>query len=170
MIFMLNAIFERRSIRKYLDRPVEDEKIQTILRAAMYAPSAKDGRPWHFVVVRDRSVIEKFMQVHPYSKMLSQAPVLIVICADRTLEAAPGYYLEDCGAAAQNLLLAAHELGLGTCWLGISPVKERMEPMRPLLGLPENVEAFCGVAVGYPAEKRETPERYDQSRVHSDRW
>ena len=87
---MLDTIFERRSIRKYTDRPVEEDKLHTLLRAAMYAPSAKDARPWHFVVVHDRGVIEQFMQVHPYSKMLEQAPVLIVVCGDKSREAAPG--------------------------------------------------------------------------------
>ena len=167
---MLDTIFERRSIRKYTDRPVEEDKLRTLLRAAMYAPSAKDARPWHFVIVHDRGVIEQFMQVHPYSKMLEQAPVLIVVCGDKSREAAPGYYLEDCGAATQNLLLAACELGLGTCWMGISPVKERMEPVKKLLGLPEHIEPFCGIAVGYPAETRQVPERFDETRVHHDRW
>lgn len=167
---MLDTIFERRSIRKYTDKPVEDEKLHTLLRAAMYAPSAKDARPWHFVVVRDRAVMEKFMQAHPFSKMLEQASALIVVCGDKSREAAPGYYLEDCGAATENLLLAAHELGLGACWLGITPVKERMQPIKELLGLPEHIEAFCGVAVGYPAETRQTPERFDETRVHHNHW
>lgn len=167
---MLNTIFERRSVRKYLEKPVEDDKLHTLLRAAMYAPSAHDRRPWHFVVVRDRAVIEQFMQVHPYSKMLAQAPVLIVVCGDTSREAAPGYYLEDCGAATQNMLLAACELGLGACWLGITPVRERMEPVKQLLGLPEHIEPFCGVAVGYPDEARQVPERFEESRVHQNRW
>lgn len=119
---MLDTIFNRRSIRKYLDKPVEEDKLRTILRAAMYAPSARDCRPWHFIVVKDRGMIERFMQLQPYSKMLAQAPVLILVCGDQGREAAPGYFMEDCGAAVQNLLLAAHELGLGACWLGIAPV------------------------------------------------
>lgn len=167
---MLDTIFERRSIRQYTDKPVEDGKLHTLLRAAMYAPSAKDSRPWHFVVVRDRAVMDKFMQIHPYSKMLAQASALIVVCGDKSREAAPGYYLGDCGAATENLLLAAHELGLGACWLGITPVKERMQPIKELLGLPEQIEPFCGVAVGYPAETRQVPERFDETRVHHDRW
>ncbi len=167
---MLETIFERRSIRQYLDKPVEEEKIRTLLRAAMYAPSARDCRPWHFIVVRDEAVKKQFMQRQPYSRMLEQAPVLIIVCGDKRREAAPGYFLGDCGAATENLLLAACELGLGTCWLGIAPVKERMESIKELMGLPEHIEAFCGIAVGYPAESRQTPERYDQSRVHENRW
>ena len=167
---MLSTIFERRSIRKYLEKPVEEEKLRTLLRAAMYAPSARDTRPWHFVVVRDRAVMERFMQVQPYSRMLEKAPVLIVVCGDKTLEAAPGYYPGDCGAAVENLLLAACELGLGTCWLGITPVAQRMAAVKELRSLPEHVEAFCGIAVGYPDETRQTAERYDESRVHRDRW
>lgn len=167
---MLHTIFNRRSIRKYQDKPVEEDKLRTILRAAMYAPSARDCRPWHFIVVKDRDMIRQFMKLQPYSKMLEQAPVLIVVCGDRSREAAPGYFMEDCGAAVQNLLLAAYELGLGTCWLGIAPVRERMEPIGELFGLPENIVAFCGVAVGYPDEARQVPERYEEGCIHQNRW
>ncbi len=167
---MLDTIFNRRSIRRYQDRPVEDDKLRSILRAAMYAPSAGDRRPWHFIVVKDRGMIEQFMQLQPYSKMLAQAPVLIVVCGDQGREIAPGYFMEDCAAAVQNLLLAAYELGLGACWLGIAPVRERMEPIGRLFGLPENIVAFCGVAVGYPDETRQVPERFEEGRIHQDRW
>ena len=167
---MLETIFERRSIRKYQDRPIEEEKIKTLLRAAMYAPSAADCRPWHYVVVHDREIMNEFMTFHAYSSMLKQAPLFIVVCGDKSLERAPGYYPGDCGAATENLLLAAHELGLGACWLGITPNAERMAATKKLLGLPEHIEAFCGIAIGYPAESREVPERYDEIRVHYDRW
>lgn len=167
---MLDTIFNRRSIRKYLDKPVEEDKLRTILRAAMYAPSARDCRPWHFIVVKDRGMIERFMQLQPYSKMLAQAPVLILVCGDQGREAAPGYFMEDCGAAVQNLLLAAHELGLGACWLGIAPVQERMQPIGELFGLPQGIVAFCGVAVGYPDEVRQVPERFEEERIHHNRW
>lgn len=166
---MLDAIYSRRSIRKYETRPVEDEKVTEVLKAAMYAPSARNCRPWHFIVADDREVLEKIMEVHPYSKMLETAPVCIMVCGDTALEA-PGYHVVDCAAATQNILLAAKELGLGTCWLGVTPRPERIEPLAELFALPENIIPFALVALGYPAEEPERPERFDSTRIHKNKW
>lgn len=166
---MLNTIYARRSIRSYDPRPVEAEKVEEVLRAAMYAPSARNRRPWHFVVVDDRVLLEKIMEVHPHSKMLRTAPVCVLVCGDRAQEA-PGYHIIDCAAATQNMLLAACALGLGTCWLGVEPRRERMEPIAELFSLPEGIVPFALVALGYPAEAPARPERFDALLVHKNKW
>lgn len=167
---MLNSIFERRSIRKYKSLPVENEKIHTILRAAMYAPSSEDKRPWHFIIVKNREIIEKFQRIQQYASALTEAPLLIVVCADSKIQQEEVYYLEDCAAATQNLLLAANELELGTCWLGLNPKDKNAKEIKELLNLPMHVEPFCGIAVGYPGKSRTIEERFDITKVHNDKW
>ena len=166
---MLEAIMNRRSIRKYKPDPLTDEQIKALLEAAMMAPSAKNGQPWHFVVVRDRAVIDRLRSEHPYAAMLEQAPVCVVVCAHPSSRM-PEYYQQDCAAATENLLLAAYELGLGSCWMGVSPYPERMEPIMRTLGLPEGVVPFNMIAVGHPDEAPASPSRYRTSRVHYDKW
>ena len=166
----LNSIFTRRSIRKYTDRSVGEEQIETILRAAMAAPSAGNQQPWHFVVIDDRNTMIKITEFHPYSNMLNHAPVAIAICAELTLERFEGYWVQDCAAATQNILVAAHGLGLGAVWLGIHPQEERMDGLRKLLHLPDHVMPLAVVAIGYPAEKKEKADRYQANRIHMNKW
>jgi nitroreductase len=164
---LINAIYDRRSIRKYKSDPLSDDQIRNLLEAAMMAPSAMNRQPWHFVVCTDRELIDKIRSTHPYASSLAEAPVCIVMCAD----ADPiGYYQQDCGAATENLLLAANEMGLGTCWMGLAPRPERMDPIGELLGLPEGIVPFNLIAVGYPDEERPIPARYTEQKVHYDRW
>ena len=170
MNHMLDTLFTRRSIRKYKSTQVEQEKVDAILRAAMYAPSACDCRPWHFIVCDDRSVLDAIQKAHPYSSMLRQAPLCIAICGDTTLEAAPDYYKVDCGLAMENLVLAAWELGLGTCILGVCPRPERMREITELFSLPAHIKPYALVAVGYPDEQRTVQERFDSSRVRHNAW
>ena len=113
------TIFSRRSIRKYNTKPVEDKKIQKLLKAAMYAPSARNTQPWQFVIVTERKILAKIEQLHPYAKMLAEAPLAILVCGDKILEPIEGYLNTNCSVATQNILLAAHDLGLGSVWLGI---------------------------------------------------
>lgn len=165
---MLETIKDRRSIRVYTDEPVSDEMIHELLECAMLAPSAKDGRPWRFIVVDDRAVLDALAECSPYSRLLKKAPLCICVCG---VEGdVPGYYQQDCAAATMNILTAAQELGLGTCWMGISPREERMTAVRGVLGVPENVTPFCLISVGYPAEKRTRPDRWDESMIHKNRW
>lgn len=167
----MNAIFERRSIRNYLELPVESEKIKTILRAAMYAPSSENKRPWSFIVVEDREIIKEFQRIQQYASALTKAPFLVVVCADSNIQKDQVYYLEDCAAATQNMLLAAYEAGLGTCWLGLdSPEEESTKEIKRLFNLPEHIVPVSGVAIGYPEKTRTAKERFDESRIHFDKW
>jgi nitroreductase len=166
----LEAIRTRRSIRAYTGEPVADDQVEAILRAAMQAPSAGNQQPWHFVVVRERAGLNLLADTLPYGKMLHHAPLCIVVCADVEHEANRGYWVQDCSAATQNLLLAAHALGLGAVWLGVYPREGRVAELRHLLAMPEGVTPLCAVAVGHPAEQVPPADRYQAERVHQEKW
>lgn len=166
----MEAILTRRSIRKYTKQDVPDSLIREILEAAMCAPSAGNQQPWHFVVIRDRKILDEIPKVHPHSYMIKEAPVAILVCGDLSLESRKGFWVQDCSAATENLLLAAHAKGLGAVWLGVYPREDRVNGIRRLLNIPEHVIPFSLIPIGYPAEKSFKIDRYDASRVHYDRW
>ena len=164
------AIHGRRSIRRYTDQPIPEDVIEELLRAAMAAPSAGNQQPWQFVVIDDRETLNAIPRFHPYSAMLKEAPLAIAICGDLREERYEGYWVQDCSAATQNLLLAAHGKGLGAVWLGIHPIEERVTGTRELLGLPAETIPLAVVAIGYPAEQKGAEDRYSPSRVHRNRY
>ena len=165
-----DALLTRRSIRKYTKEPVSDEAIKMLLEAAMAAPSAGNQQPWHFVVIRDREILDEIPKLHPYAQMVKEAPVAIVVCGDKRSVKYKDYWPQDCAAATQNLLLAAHANNLGAVWCGVYPNEERVRPLRELLGIPEGVLPFSLIAVGRPDEKQPRAERFDSTRVHANRW
>ena len=164
----LEAIFTRRSIRAYTSEPVSEEDVKIILEAAMNAPSANNRQPWHFIVVDDRSKLDAIMEVHPYSKMLAQAPLAIVVCGDTKVSSS--YWQQDCSAATENLLLAARALGLGTVWLGVYPREDRVNGISRIFQLPAHVKPLAVVAVGHPAEEKGRVDRWQEERVHRNQW
>ncbi len=167
----MEAIFTRRSIRRYTDQPVAAGAVEKLLAAAMAAPSAGNEQPWEFIVVTDQAAREAITHVHPYSQMLKQAPVAIVVCNDPARSRYPvEYWVQDCAAATQNILLAAADLGLGTCWLGVHPVPERVAGIRRILAIPEPIVPFAIVAVGHPAETPGRVDRYDEKRIYHERY
>jgi nitroreductase len=166
----IEAIKTRRSIRRFKNKAVNPEKLGTVLEAGMYAPSARNEQPWHFLVITKESLMESIMKVHPYANMLTQAPLAILVCGDLKLELSPGYWPIDCSAATQNMLLAAHALGLGAVWLGVHPRQERKEAIRKIFNLPVHIKPFALVALGYPDETKEMPLRFDKSRIHYNAW
>ncbi len=165
----MEAIFTRRSIRKYTKQPVSDEVLKELLAAAMCAPSAGNRQPWHFIVINDHKVIDEIPKYHRYAQMLGEAAVAIVVCCDVTLERS-GLGFEDCSAATQNILLAAHAMGLGAVWLGISVPGEQADPTQKLLNIPENIKPVSIISIGYPAEEKPCQDRYQAARVHYNRW
>lgn len=165
---MLESVKDRRAIRAYTDEPVSENEIRTLLECAMLAPSAKDGRPWSFVVVDDREILEKLRVSQPFASSLRTAPVCICVCGKEG--AIPGYYQQDCAAATMNIMIAAKEMGLGTCWMGVAPRKERMDAVRGILGVPGDISPFALIAVGHPAEQRPRPDRWDEALIHRNRW
>lgn len=164
------AILTRRSVRKYQGRPVPEEKIRRLLQAAMAAPSAGNSQPWHFVVITDRQTLAELARINPYAAMAAEAPVAILICGDTTVERYAGYWVVDCAAAAENLLLAAHGLGLGAVWTGVYPRSERMEGLQRLLRLPAHIMPHSLIPLGFPAEKPPREDRYQADRVHRNCW
>jgi nitroreductase len=167
---VMELLLTRRSIRKYTDEKVSDELVKQVVKAAMYAPSAGNQQPWHFVVLRDKIQFKQITNFHPYSQMLLEADVAVLICGDSSLETKHGYWPIDCAAATQNMLLAVHGLGLGAVWLGIYPRHERQTGMSDLLNLPETVIPFSLVVIGYAAEQKPIPERFKEERIHFNKW
>ena len=167
---VFEAIHGRRSIRKYTEEPVSDADVKKILQAAMIAPSAGNQQPWQFVVVRDRETLEKIKDVNPYAPMADHAPLGILVCGDVSLEKHAGFWVQDCSAAVQNLLLAVHGLGLGGVWTGVYPLEDRVNGFRELFGLPDNAIPLAFVVIGHPAQKSSVKDRYQEERVRWERW
>ena len=168
----LDAIHTRRSIRQYQGKPVPDVLIQKLLAATMQAPSACNQQPWQFVVIDDRAILTQIPPFMPNAAMVVNAPLAILVCGDLYLhvEKSEGYWVVDCAAAVQNMLLAAHALGLGAVWCGVYPREPRMDALRQLVGLPKNVIAHSLVVLGYAAEQVPAEDRYRPERVHHNRW
>jgi nitroreductase len=166
----IEAILTRRSIRRYTGEPIADGDVDTILHAAMAAPSAGNQRPWRFVVITDPETLTAAAASTPYGSMLLEAAVGLVVCADTRELKHPGMWQQDCSAATQNALLAAHALGLGAVWLGFWPKMERVEPLKAALRIPDGVEPLAVLAIGHPLEHKPPADRFDASCVHRDRW
>lgn len=167
----IKTIMTRRSIRAFKNTPVTEAQIKILLEAAMNAPSAGDGRPWHFVVTTDRAKLDALADaVDEGNAMFMQAQAAILICLDESLEKFKGFGPQDCSCAAQNLQLAAHDMGLGTVWIAIIGVPPRVAGCRKVLGVPEHIKPFALFPLGVSAEKLPAEYRYDESRIHRESW
>ena len=166
----MKEIFSRRSIRKYKDTPINDEIVEQLLKAAMQAPSAGNEQPWEFIILRKKETLKKITEFHPYSKMLLNSDVAIVICGDISKEVFEGYWVQDCSAATENILLEAESMNLGAVWLGVYPMNDRVEALKELLKLPESVIPLAIVPVGYPDEEKVVVNRFNRKRIHMESW
>ncbi len=166
----MEAVLSRRSIRQYTAKVVPESMVTELLRAAMAAPSAGNEQPWHFIVLRDRATLDAIPAFHPYSAMVRHASVAVVVCGDLTREKFKGFWVQDCAAATENLLLAAVAKGLGAVWTALYPLEDRVAGMRKLLGLPEHVIPLSLVPLGYPADQPPKADRFASDRIHHDRW
>lgn len=168
----LGLIFGRRSIRVYAPGEVSEAAVTKMLEAAMAAPSAMTKDPWRFIVVRDSQRLAQLTEALPGGKMLVTASVALIVCGD--LEAAfeqnIGYLLQDCSASVENLLLAAHGLGLGACWVGVYPAEGMVRKVREMFGLPGSIVPVAAIAVGLPGEQPEARTRYQAQYVHRENW
>ncbi len=160
----MEGILTRCSIRRYTAQDVPEQWIPELLRAAMSAPSAGNQQDWYFVVVRSRRMLDDLARVHPHAPVAG-APLAIVVCGDLQRESHKGFWVQDCAAATQNLLLAAHARGLGAVWCGCYPREERVVALRQVLALPEDVVPLALVVIGYPAERKVREDRYDPAKV-----
>lgn len=167
----MDPIFVRKSIRKFTEQPVPEALLERLLRAGMQAPTAANQQGWEFVVVTDAALLRALGEVTPYAAPVSHAPAAIVIVENRRVIRSHGHFPQDCGAAAENILLEAVLCGLGGCWLGIAPSEEAMGRVKALLCLPAHVDPFCILALGYPAEEVGSQQvRYDPRKVHENRY
>jgi len=167
----LNEVIKtRRSIRSFKNEPVSDDLITTLLEAAMCAPSAGNQQPWHFIVIRDRKKLDYIPTFHPYTKMLLQAEVAILVCGDPDGKMYSEYWMQDCSAATMNILLSARDLGLGTVWAGVYPNEDRIAEFRKLLGIPGNIFPFSIIPVGWPKEAGRQVNRFKQEFIHKEMW
>ncbi len=163
---IMEALHTRRSIRKFEDKPVPEAMVKQILEAAMMAPSAGNAQPWQFVVIDDRTTLKGMADMHPHIKMVAQATLGIIVCGDLTKEKYPGFWVQDCSAAMQNLLLAVHGLGLGGVWTGIYPSEDVIAPFRQMFNIPEHIMPFCFAPIGWPAQSLKSNSRFKEDRVH----
>lgn len=163
----MDAIFNRVSIRKYEDKPVEDEKIEQILRAAMAAPSAGNQQPWEFYVVKDKETIQKLAKCSPYAGCAANAPVVIVTCLRTEGLHFPELGEVDLSITTENILLEITQLGLGGVWLAVAPFEDRISKADAALGIGDKLHAFALVPVGYPTKEYTQKDRFDENRIHT---
>jgi len=166
----MGIIFERRSIRKYKKKKVEEEKIEKLLKAAAAAPSAGNEQPWHFVVIRDRELLDHLAEVHPYAKMLKEAPLAIAVCGDLDKQRHEGFWVQDCAAATQNILLEAVSLDLGAVWIGAYPNQKREKVVSKALEVPQNIKTVSLISIGYSDQEKGKTDRLCNEIIHYDKW
>jgi nitroreductase len=169
----LTTIMTRASVREYIHKPLESGILEKLLRAGMAAPSASDKRPWAFVVTDDRGQLSRLADVLPHGKMLPNASLAVVVCGiphESMTGVASQYWIQDCSAATQNILLAAHALGLGSVWIGVYPIEERVKTVRAVFGIPEDVVPLNVLSIGYPKGPGRPKDKFDLSKIHDGKW
>jgi nitroreductase len=166
----LEAIFTRRSVRKFLPKTVNAETVEKILQAAMSAPSARNGQPWHFLVIDQREILDTLAEANPYAAMCREAALAIIPCVDLGALVTQEFWPLDLAAATENILLAVRALGLGAVWCGVYPNPEHTSSISNLLNLPEKVVPFAIIPIGYTDLPQETAERFQKKRVHFNKW
>lgn len=168
----LKTIFNRKSVRVYQHRPVSQANLELILKAAMSAPSGADTRPWSFVVIQNKKILEFLSKALDYGKMIKDSAVTIVVCGNPKKSTYNGdqYWIFDCSVASENILLAVESLGLGAVWTSIYPSETRIAKTKKVLNLPKNVEPLCAIPIGYPKGEHKPKDKYNFKNIHRDKW
>lgn len=169
----IDEIYTRASVRAYEKRPVEEEKVKALLKAAMSAPSAGNKQPWAFVVVTEAERLKALSEVLPYGGMIKEAPLAIAVCGDMTRAFAgdeQDFWVQDASAATENILLAARSLGLGAVWTGVYPMKDRAAGVARILELPEQAVPLNVLPVGYPQREPHVIDKWDEKKIHREKW
>ncbi len=169
----LETIFNRTSIRSYSSEKVEKDAILTLLRAGMSAPTAVNKQPWAFMVIDDRDLMEKIGDEFKNAGMIKKASCAIIVCGDLNLAlegVAQEFWVQDCSAATQNILLAAHSMGLGAVWCGVYPNPERVEALKVLLSLPENIVPLNIIPIGVREKEQEPKDKWKEYKIHWNKW
>jgi nitroreductase len=167
---LMEVLLTRRSIRKYTDKKIENEKIDILLKAAMYAPSAMNYQPWEFIVMDDKELFSELLKIITHAEMLKESTLAILVCGDLSKEKYEEYNAQNCSAATQNILLAAHDLALGAVWIAAYPNKEVIDKIKKLLNLPDNILPVSLISMGYPAEEKTAEERFIKEKIHFNGW
>lgn len=163
-------LLTRRSIREYSKKEIEEEKLIEILKIAMYAHSAHNRQPWEFILMKNKEKMKEMAKIHTYASMLKQAKAAIVVVNDLDKQKDEGYFSQDCSAATVYILFGAWMQGIGSCWIGVYPKKERIEKVRNILKLPERYIPFSIISLGYPLKEPAQQERFDERKIHYDKW
>jgi nitroreductase len=166
----MSVLFKRRSIRKFKSDKISEEDVRYIISAAMAAPTAGGQRPWKFIIIDKRELLDLIPSFHPYSKSTKEAPLAILVCADKKLDKLGGYWVQDCAASTQNILLAACERGLGSLWLGVYPKEDRASKAREIFNVPVDVVPFSLVVLGHADENIAPNSGYDEKKVFRNKY
>jgi nitroreductase len=165
---VLENIANRKSVRNYIEgKQVESEKVEKLLRAGMAAPTGKNTQPWEFVVINERTALDSLAANLPYAKMLQQATLAIIVCADT---AKSEYWYVDCAAATENILLAAEAMGLGAVWTASYPYENRMSAVKKATQHPDNIQSLCVIPIGYPSIKELPKDKWKPEKIHKGKW
>jgi len=167
---IMEALYTRRSIRKYKNQPIPLEVIKEAVKAAMYAPSARNQQPWEFIIVDKRELLDAVPAFSPHAAMSKGAPAGVLVCFNKEYETAEGFFPQDLGAATQNLLLALHANDLGAVWTGVYPREDRVDGFVKMFNLPENIIPYAFIIIGYPEKEAEAANRYKAERIHYNAW
>jgi len=165
-----HTIINRRSIRKYKFKKIEDEKINLLLKAAMYAPSAMNLQPWHFVVINSERVLNETVKSIPHAEMIKQSGNAILVCGDCSLEKNESWLIQNCSAAVQNILLTAYDMQLGSCWIAVHGMTDVVNNLVKQFNLPSNIIPIALIALGYPDEEVKAEDRFDKNKIHFNKW
>ncbi len=167
----LDVLFSRRSIRRYKEGIIENETMERLVHAGMVAPSAFNQQPWEFIIIKDKKRLNQIALHHPYASMVKYAAGFILVCAEPNKdERNLGMWCQDCSAATENILLAAHALGLGAVWIGVYPSDEYMTIFRNICDIPSDILPFSGVCVGLPSKTKPPANRFDKQMIHWNKW
>lgn len=167
---VLSVISTRRSIREYTEQTITDEQINTILNAGFCAPSAKNKRPWNFIVIKNKDRLMELSKTNNNCKMIQHANCCIIVCGDKVLQGIRELLIADCSASTQNMLLASHGLGIGAVWCGIVQNSEWRKQIVAQFKLPESIIPISVISLGYPKETKISETRFDLSKVHNEIW
>jgi nitroreductase len=168
----IKTILNRKSVRTYINKPINKKDLELILKSAMAAPSGADTRPWEFIAIQDKNMLQKLADNLKYGKMLKNAGAAIAICGipEKSVFEGDKYWICDCSAAAENILLAVESMGLGAVWASCYPNKERIRNAKRVLNLPKNVEPLCVISIGYPLKKQKPKNKFDSKKIHWNKW
>lgn len=171
---VMTNILQRKSVRSYTDRPVTKSQLDTLVRAAMAAPTGRDMRPWKFIIINDRQAMKSLADQLPYAKMLAEAQAAVVVCGDLSIldkEGKPSTnWMFDCSAATENLLLQAEAMGLGAVWTAAYPYEERLTAVKQALQLPDHIVPLNVIPIGYPKGDTQPKDKYDANNIHYNAW